>query len=673
MSFLTKFKLTIGLGQGALVLLLLVLAASGYFGLNSVYQGFTEYRGLARDTNLAGRLQANMLMVRMNVKDFLITGSQKDVGEYQDYVEKMNGFLAEAKTEIQKPERAQLISFISKHVVEYEEHFTEVVKFRAERDEMVNKVLNPIGLKMRQDMTEIATSAFKDKDAQAAYYAGRMEEHLLLARLYVMKFLSSNSSADANRAGQEFKKITKISKTLNRNLQNKKRRALLADVQKDLPIYEGTFFKLRDLIYKRNKIIKGELDRIGPQVAKYAEDVKLSVKKDQDALGPIVQATAESTLSQQMIIGVVSMILTLAMVFLITRAMQNLNNLMNTMITDLGQAASQVTAASGQLADASEQLAGGASEQAANLEETSSATEEISQQSESNAEIAHEGVMLSEELSELIKESEQKASTVTELSDKAMQASQAGVEAITGVTQSMRNIRGTSEKINKIIDVINGIASQTSLLSLNAAIEAAKAGEQGKGFAVVADEVSKLAQNSSKSAGEISSLIEEASRLSHEGNQVADKAEEVLREIVNNSEEVNGLINDISKSSDIQAQKMDEMSHMVSGIKTASDEQSNGVREIAKALVELDKVTQSNAANAEESAAAAEELSGQAASVQSIVAQIGKEFNITVGSKQSSNQGGQTAHRQSGRSKGEFEGRRLPTDSVKNRTEFDGF
>lgn len=105
-----KIRNRINMGFGALIVILIVVAASCYVGIRNSSKEFTRYRELARDTNLAGRLQANMLMVRMNVKDFLITRSDKDVQEYRDYLKKMDGFMAEAKKEIQNTERAKKIS-----------------------------------------------------------------------------------------------------------------------------------------------------------------------------------------------------------------------------------------------------------------------------------------------------------------------------------------------------------------------------------------------------------------------------------------------------------------------------------------------------------------------------------------------------------------------------------
>jgi methyl-accepting chemotaxis protein len=117
----------ISLGFVSIIAVFLIAVVMSIISLNSAAAGFNEYRGLARDTNLAGRLQANMLMVRMNVKDFIITGSDQDLDQYNDYNDLMFEFLAEAQQEIQNPERAALIDQAQERVMDYEDTFGEVV------------------------------------------------------------------------------------------------------------------------------------------------------------------------------------------------------------------------------------------------------------------------------------------------------------------------------------------------------------------------------------------------------------------------------------------------------------------------------------------------------------------------------------------------------------------
>ncbi len=186
----------IGFGFGMIILLMTVVGGAGSYGLYSASDGFTEYREMARDANLAGRLQANMLMVRMNVKDFIITGSDKDLEQYGDYLKKMKGFLDEAQKEIQNPERAKKIDFVDEQVDDYVAAFEKVVAFKKQRNVFFHEVLNVSGPRMEKNLTAIMTSAEKDNDAQAAFHAGIALRNLLLARLYVIKFMGSNAQKD---------------------------------------------------------------------------------------------------------------------------------------------------------------------------------------------------------------------------------------------------------------------------------------------------------------------------------------------------------------------------------------------------------------------------------------------------------------------------------------------
>lgn len=287
-----SIMLKLALGFGAVILLLSISGGTAYYDLSENLESFTEYRGLARDTNLMGRVQANLLMVRMNVKDFLITDSEKDRKEYGKYMELTKGFMSEAKKEIQNPERAELVAEADKLLVNYNTQFQEVENLQVKRNAEV-EILNSVGPVIEKKLTEIMRSAFEDEDISAAYHAGLTLRNLLLARLYAMKFLKTNDSADAERVNAEFVKFNKQLSVLDREVQNPGRRQLLQEVHVNEDRYIAAFGETVKYINARNAIVRDKLDKWGPVIAGNLEGAKLSVKKDQDILGPKVQAQNE--------------------------------------------------------------------------------------------------------------------------------------------------------------------------------------------------------------------------------------------------------------------------------------------------------------------------------------------------------------------------------------------
>ncbi len=574
-------KMTVGkkivLGFSAVLVLLVVVGGGAFNGLTTASDGFTEYREMARDTNLSGRLQANMLMVRMNVKDFIITGSDKDLEQYADYLKKMHGFLEQAKNDIQDPERAKKIEFVDKEVEEYQKAFDQVIEFKKKRNHIFYDILSVDGPKMEKNLTAIMTSAEKDQDIEAAFHAGLALRNLLLGRLYVVKFMDSNAQKDVDRVEAEFTHLEGELEKLDKHLENPERRRLLEETVDQDHEYHEAFNELVALIFERNKIITGTLDRIGPEIATAVEDVKLDIKSVQDELGPKLVASNHRAEIIVGIVGGIALLLGAFLAFIITRG---ITGPLNRVIEGLNDGAEQVTSASSQVAASSQSLAEGSSQQAASIEETSSSLEEISSMTRQNADNAGQADQLMVEAKETVGRAN------------------SSMDKLAG---SMSDITRASEETSKIIKTIDEIAFQTNLLALNAAVEAARAGEAGAGFAVVADEVRNLAMRAAEAAKNTTELIDGTAKRVLEGSELASSTNEAFGEVAESARKVAELVSEIA---------------------AASNEQAEGIEQVNTAVTQMDKVTQNNAANAEESASASEEMSAQAEQMKAYVGDL---------------------------------------------------
>ncbi len=249
-------------------------------------------------------------------------------------------------------------------------------------------------------------------------------------------------------------------------------------------------------------------------------------------------------------------------------------------VTVLSENADETSRAASTVASASQTMAQGASEQAAALEETTSALEEMASMTRRNAETAQQASALSAE---------------------TQNAANNGNEAMSRMSNAINEIQRSATETAKIIKVIDEIAFQTNLLALNAAVEAARAGDAGKGFAVVAEEVRNLAMRSAEAAKNTASLIEQSVNSAKHGVGISQEAAKMLGEITAAATKVNSLISEIA---------------------TASSEQAQGIDQVNRAVSQMDKVTQANAASAEEIASSATELAGFAGQVNGVVARL---------------------------------------------------
>ncbi len=621
-------------GFGVVGALLAVIGVAGMLSLSQARNTFGAFQNIAGDALLAAELNGDMAKILQRSMQYFSTRDGNHLQAVTEFIVEMKQGLEVAATELEQPESRATVATMQADIAAFETGFFRVRDLYTERDDLVQNAIAPEGTAIRIGITEHLEWVASRGDADVIIMTSEMQQHFLLARVYLWRFLTENKPEQIARVAQEIATMQGLLDQMASN-PNPRTQSFVNATTQAAQAFGAAAARLGDLIAERNELRDVTLNDLGQEISDLALQIK-DYKVAEEA--QYAQSKTADMAGQQLFLGFVVGIATIAalvLAYFIARSLANPITRLTAVMGKLSNADYSETVPDTERGDELGAMAKAVEVFKANGEER--------QKLERQAAVAKQAQDLSHEatqdairvfqdkvqtiLTSMSTSTTQMQSTANELrslaSDAQAQAQESdrnagetsdGVQTVAAATEELagsiqeisRQVVGATDvvqqasqkssnsvveieqlaeagqKIGDVVGLIQDIAEQTNLLALNATIEAARAGEAGKGFAVVASEVKALAAQTAKATEEIAGQVS--------GIQGStDKAVQTIKEIAQMSDNLGEVTSSIASAVEEQGAATQEISTTTGSASQSTTALAGGIAQLADAITKTEE------------------------------------------------------------------------------------